>query len=159
MNRSQALADAEQLAARWLRLAEADDLVALVRALAVGKARMAAAREAMRREPARYRDFQARLAAGLASASPRLRFGCAHALDTFGDEGHAKLLASLVEDPVPRVRWMAMHALTFHACGDKAAALDPTLVAQIEAAAVRDESPRVRRHAGWALVALRAATV
>ena len=146
--------DAETLAELWFQLSEVEDLRPLNRALAVGKRRLEAAREVMRRTPNRYARFQEALARGLASRRARERFECAHALDSFGDAAHREALAALMDDPVPKVRWMAMHALTCHACNDKAA-LERPLLARIEAAASSDPSPRVRRHAGWSLAAAR----
>jgi hypothetical protein len=42
---------------------------------------------------------------------------------------------------------MAMHALSCHACGEKAGAIEPGGRARIDAAVSADPSPRVRRHA------------
>ena len=52
---------------------------------------------------------------------------------------------------MPRVRWMAMHALTCHACGEGLGALDEPVARRIADAALGDVSPKVRRHASWAL--------
>jgi hypothetical protein len=148
--------DAEALAEGWFTLAEAGDLAALGRAFAIGKTRTQAAREVMRRDPARYQAFVQTLVDGLASRRVRVRFTLAHALDTFGDEHCRPHLIPLMEDPVPRVRWMAMHALSCHACGDKPGALEPEVEARIGRAALGDPSIKVRRNAVLALGTARA---
>ena len=143
--------DAVMLAEGWFALAAAGDLRGLARALAVGKGRKDAARAVMQRSPERCRAFQQALVIGLRSHRPRTRFECAHALDSFGDASVRGALARLMDDPVPRVRWMAMHALSCHACGGKPAALEDGVREKIAAAALSDPSPKVRRHAVFAL--------
>ena len=149
--KSAAQVDAKALAARWFALAEAGELAVLCRALAVGKGRMHAARAVMQRETGRYAAFQAALVAGLGSPRASLRFECAHALDTFGDATTRAPLAVLMDDAVPRVRWIAMHALSCHACGEKPDGLEASIRARIMHAASNDPSPQVRRHAAVAL--------
>jgi len=80
-----------------------------------------------------------------------VRFECAHALDQFGDARCVGPLAALMDVKVPRVRWMAMHALSCHACGEDTVSLDPAIAARIARAAMEDASPRVRRNAAVAL--------
>lgn len=145
------LSDAEVLAERWLGLAEAGDLAALNRSLAVGKGRLEAARDLMRRDPSRYRGFVQAIVGGLASRRARIRFECAHGLDIFGDAASRSHLIPLMEDPVPRVRWMAMHALSCHACGEKPDVMEADVSARIAQAAAGDPSIKVRRHAVIAL--------
>jgi HEAT repeat protein len=153
------MTDADTLAAQWFALADAGDLRELCRAFAVGKRRKEAARDLMRGDAARYRALQQRLERGLASRSPWLRAECAHALDTFGDASVRPALARLLDDPTPRVRASAIHALSCHACSDdKPEALEPDLRARIAAAAQGDASRKVRRHAAVALGAANAAT-
>jgi hypothetical protein len=149
--KSAAQLDAETLAGQWFALAEAGEMRALDRALAVGKGRKEAARDVMRRAPGRYAAFQQALVVGLAARRERDRFGCAAALDTFGDPSTRGPLTALMDDPVPRVRWMAMHALSCHACGDKPAELEAEIRARILEAVASDPSPNVRRHAAVAL--------
>ncbi len=146
-----ASADARALAERWFALARDGDLPALLRSTAIGKARLEAAREVMRVDPLAYRGFVELFLAGLAHRTARVRFGSAHALDQFGDERCREPLVRLMEDPVPRVRWMAMHALSCHACGGGAGGLDAEVEARIIAAANHDPSIKVRRHAAGAL--------
>ena len=143
--------DAETLAERWFALAEAGRLAELGRAMAVGKGRLHGARVVMQRSRKRYAVFQAALVRGLATTRSRVRFECAHALDQFGDGTTRPALAQLMNDPVPRVRWMAMHALSCHACGEKPDALEADIRERIIEAAALDPSPHVRRHAALAL--------
>jgi hypothetical protein len=143
--------DAAALAESWFSLAEAGELAALCRAFAIKRRRLEAAREIMRRSPNRYVAFQHALVGGLASRRERLRFQCAASLDQFGDASTRAPLAALMEDPVPRVRWMAMHALSCHACGEKSGPLEDDIRERIVAAALGDPSPQVRRHAAGAL--------
>ncbi len=143
--------EGRRLAAAWFALAEAGALPELTHALAVAKWRIEAARDLMRQERRRYAAFQAALVGGLASPRPRLRFECAHALDIFGDASTRTPLTALMSDPVPRVRWMAMHALSCHACGEKPDALEAEVRARIGEAARADPSPQVRRQAAVAL--------
>jgi hypothetical protein len=150
-SRSVAQLDAETLAERWFALAQAGVLNELGRAMAVGKGRLHAARTVMERPPGRYAAFQAALVGGLSSQQSRIRFECAHALDQFGDAATRPALARLMGDPVPRVRWMAMHALSCHACGEKPDELEATIRERIIEAATGDPSPQVRRHAAVAL--------
>ncbi len=150
-SRPAAQLDAETLAERWFALAAAEQLTALSRAMAVGKGRLQSAREVMQRSPTRYAAFQTALVGGLASPQSRIRFECAHALDQFGDASTRPALARLMDDPVPRVRWMAMHALSCHACGEKPGGLEAAIRERIIDAVVGDPSPQVRRHAAVAL--------
>jgi HEAT repeat protein len=150
-SKSAAELDAGTLAERWFALAETGDLRGLARSMAVGKGRLHAARTVMERSHDRYAAFQAALVGGLASPQRRIRFECAHALDQFGDAATRPALARLMDDPVPRVRWMAMHALSCHACGEKPDALEVSIRERIIEAAAGDPSPQVRRHAAVAL--------
>lgn len=88
---------------------------------------------------------------GLSHASPRIRFECAHVLDTFGDARCREPLIRLMDDPVPRVLWMAMHALSCHACNEANCADDEAVHQRIAHHALTDESIQVRRHAVVAL--------
>jgi HEAT repeat protein len=105
----------------------------------------------MQRSPERYAAFQGALIRGLEATQIRVRFECAHALDTFGDATTRRALARLMDDPAPRVRWMAMHALSCHACGEKPDGLEADIRERIMRAAASDPSPQVRRHAAVAL--------
>jgi HEAT repeat protein len=145
------VADAAALAERWFALARSENLQELVAALAVGKARMLAARDVMQRERAHYDAFLDVLLAGISNTNPRIRFECAHALDSFGDTRCREPLTRLMDDPVPRVRWIAIHALSCHACNEASCVDDPSVHARIAQRALSDASIQVRRHAAGAL--------
>jgi hypothetical protein len=142
--------DAERLAAEWFTLAEAPDLRPLLRSIQVGKGRLEAAREVMRRDRRRFRAFQEALVASLQAPREKVRFMCAHALDIFGAAWTRPSLIAAMEDPVPRVRWMAMHALSCHAGGDKPV-LEAHVRDRILTAVTGDPSRKVRFHATHAL--------
>lgn len=139
------------MAELWFSLARAGDLPTLLKSLVVKKAQLEVAREVMKADERAYEDFVQTLIAGLSHRRPRVRFECAGALDRFGDASCREPLARLMDDPVPRVRWMAMHALSCHACGAAAGGLDAELEARIIRAANEDASLRVRRNAAVAL--------
>jgi HEAT repeat protein len=138
---------AELLAERWFEMADSCDLGALASALAVGKGQMQRARAVMQTSLRRYRRFLDVLVAGLKDSRPRIRFDMAHALDTFGDETCRESLEALLDDPVPRVRWMSMHALSCHACGEGLGEVGAPIMQRIAHAARTDPSIQVRRHA------------
>lgn len=144
-------AGAAELAALWFTLAEAGDLDTLWQKMGVGKRRSDAARAIMLKDRARYDRLVETIIAGLAHPNGRARFEYAHILDSFGDARSVEPLKALMNDPVPRVRWMAMHALTCHDCGDESCPDDPELIAEIARRAKTDPSPKVRQHATVAL--------
>lgn len=144
-------ADAETLAQSWFELAEAGDLGRLWGAMTVGKRRGQAARTAMMRDTVRYGQLVETLIGGLGHPNAKLRFEYAHLLDTFGDARAVEPLRALITDPVPRVRGIAIHALTCHDCNEATCASDPELIATIADRLHHDESVKVRRHAAIAL--------
>jgi len=141
----------EMLAAAWFAHAETGDIHGLLREMTVPRRLTLAAREIMLGDVARYAAFVDVLVGGLSHRTARVRFSCAHALDTFGDERCQAPLAALMDDRVPRVRWAAMHALTCHDCGEASCISDPALLARIADHARADESTQVRRHAAVSL--------
>jgi hypothetical protein len=145
--------DAESLAAEWFALAGAEDLRPLLRSLGVGKGRLQAAREVMRRDRPRYRAFQSALLRGLEGRREKVRAFCAHTLDTFGEAWTRPALIAAMDDPVPRVRWAAIHAVSCHACGERSGALEEHVRLRIVAAVTGDPSRKVRFHATHALAA------
>ncbi|MGO8946571.1 MAG: HEAT repeat domain-containing protein [Ktedonobacterales bacterium] len=88
---------------------------------------------------------------GLKSAHPRVRYDCAHALDHFADDRCVGPLRQLVDDPVPRVRRMALHVLSCDVCKLAPLPADDDLVALVIDRALADPSIQVRRHATVAL--------
>ena len=95
------------------------------------------------------------LIAGLQHTSPNVRYRCAGALDHFGDERCIAPLRALVADPVPRVRRMALHALSCEACKLAPLPGDTDLVELLAEYALHDPSINVRRHATYGLVSRR----
>lgn len=144
-------ADSAGLAEQWFALAEAGDLDTLWKVMGVGKTRSEAAQAIMIADRPRYDRFVGTVIEGLGHPNGRARFEYAHVLDSFGDERCVTPLRALMNDPVPRVRWMAMHAITCHACGGVTCPDDPELVAEILHHLHHDESIKVRRHAAIAL--------
>jgi HEAT repeat protein len=124
--------------------------------MAVGKRPMLAARAVMQRDPVRYDAFLDGLLDGLSSENARTRFECAHFLDIFGTARCQEPLERLMEDPVPRVRWMAMHALSCHFCGEDTCNSAPQIRQRIAAAALGDDSVVVRRQATISLGLMKA---
>lgn len=141
----------EVLAETWFTLAEGRDFYTLTRAMQVPKRVTLAARALMQAQPERMSAFLDAVIEGLGHADSRIRFGLAHTLDTFGDARAPAALAPLMEDSAPRVRWMAMHALTCHDCNEASCATDPAILERIAHHARADESMRVRRHAAISL--------
>lgn len=84
---------------------------------------------------------------GAEHSNPRIRFECAHAMDWLADARCLPSLLQLVNDPVPRVRWIAMHALVCDDCKltplPECAEVQPLLAAR----AATDPSARVRKQA------------
>jgi HEAT repeat protein len=53
---------------------------------------------------------------GLDHPNAKVRYKCAHLLDSFGDDRCVVTLTRLLEDPVPRVRAVALHSLVCDGC-------------------------------------------
>jgi HEAT repeat protein len=88
---------------------------------------------------------------GLDHGNARIRHDCAHALDHFGAERCLEPLRRLLDDPVPRVRRMALHVLTCDTCKLVPFDVDEGLLDEIIVRATKDPSINVRRHAAVAL--------
>jgi hypothetical protein len=88
---------------------------------------------------------------GIAHQSPRVRYDCAHALDHFADERCIEPLWHALNDPVPRVRRMALHVLSCDVCKLHSLPAHDDLVALVIARAFTDPSINVQRHATVAL--------
>jgi HEAT repeat protein len=89
------------------------------------------------------------LLAGLDHPDSRVRYNCAHALDHLADERCLAPLRRLANDPVPRVRRMALHVLSCEPCKPAPLSLPAgdDLVALLVERALADPSINVRRHA------------
>ena len=88
---------------------------------------------------------------GLMHPNPRVRYDCVHGLDHFADERCVEPLRHALEDPVPRVRRMALHVLSCDVCKLHPLPTGDDLVALVMVPALRDSSINVRRHATVAL--------
>lgn len=88
---------------------------------------------------------------GLESDSPRVRYDAAHALDHFADDRCTGPLRRLLDDPVPRVRRMALHVLSCDACKLTPLSVPDDLADVVVDRALADPSINVRRHATVAL--------
>ncbi len=88
---------------------------------------------------------------GVTSATARVRFVAAQAMDHYADERCAAPLRALLHDPVPRVRWAALHSLTCAACKLTPLPAGDDLLPVLIALARRDPSIQVRRKATWEL--------
>ena len=88
---------------------------------------------------------------GLAHPSPVVRRCCLELLDLHPDPRAADAIARCLEDPVPRVRWHAVHALSCEACKAGGSYLDRAMRARLESVALQDPSAKVRAHAAMAL--------
>lgn len=81
----------------------------------------------------------------------RVRAECAHAMDWLADERCLTALLRLVDDPVPRVRWFAVHALACDDCKLTPLPRCPDVVPLLVSKATADPNERVRRGAQGAL--------
>jgi hypothetical protein len=138
------------LAERIAEATERRDLAALFMALQIGRRDGDEAR-ALLVEQGRFAPVVATLLSGATSPSPRVRFLVAQALDHWADERCAAPLRALLHDPVPRVRWAALHSLQCDGCKLAPLASDPDLTDTLAALARSDPSVKVRRVAAWEL--------
>lgn len=91
---------------------------------------------------------------GLGHESPVVRRVCLEFLDQHPHPRALPHVVACLEDPVPRVRWHAVHAICCDVCKDGSSQLTPELVARVRQVAESDPSPKVR---GQALHGLREA--
>jgi HEAT repeat protein len=95
----------------------------------------------------------AALVEGLGDPHPRVRWWCIQVLDHVPDPRAIAAIAPLMDDPVPRVRRVAAHALGCVACKPEwRGALPDAVTAKLVELAAADENLKVRRGAAWALV-------
>jgi hypothetical protein len=81
----------------------------------------------------------------------RLRFLAAQAMDHFADQRCAEPLQRLLHDPVPRVRWAAIHSLQCAECKLAPLATEGDPLATLIDLALHDPSVKVRRVATYEL--------
>ena len=142
---------AQRLAAVMVADAESGDPARLALRPGVGRGVSLLIRETLEAEPEVLRRVQDVYLQGLSHPSPKVRFECAHAIDFYGDATCRGPLVVLLDDPVPRVRRMAVHALGCDACKADLFGDDEDLRRRLAAMALGDPSVQVRRHAVWAV--------
>jgi hypothetical protein len=94
-----------------------------------------------------YTALMDTLLAGLNHADSRIRYDSANALDHLADERCLEPLRRLVDDPVPRVRRMALHVLSCDTCKLVPLPAGDSVVTLLVERALSDPSINVRRHA------------
>jgi len=130
------------------RLASKADRVEAIRALAGG----VGATE-LRRATVSGRAFDA-LCEGLGDPNPQVRWWCIQVLDHVSDERALPAIAATLDDPVPRVRRNAVHALGCTACKPTWCGQLPTVTRQrIAHMAHHDPNAKVRAEAVRVLAA------
>jgi len=88
---------------------------------------------------------------GLSHKNPVVRRCCLELLDQHPDARAVPHILSLLADPVPRVRWHAVHALLCDACKAGGSFFTPDIAARLHEVAASDPSPKVRNYAHQAL--------
>jgi hypothetical protein len=138
------------MAERIAEATERRDLQELFDALRIG-ARDGDEARALLVEQGRFTAVVDALLAGTSHQSPRVRFLTAQAMDHWADERCATPLRTLLQDPVPRVRWAALHSLGCEACKLAPLAAEDELTGTLITLARTDPSVKVRRVAAWEL--------
>jgi hypothetical protein len=137
------------LAEPLARAAAAQDLQALFAALVIG-ARDGERVRALLVKRGLFSAVLDTLLLGAGHPEPRVRFLTAQAMDHWADERCAAPLRAMLRDPVPRVRWAALHSLQCEAC--KLAPLPSAdLTTDLIRLALCDPSVKVRRVAAYEL--------
>jgi hypothetical protein len=140
----------EQLAARITELAAQQAIEQILPCLWIPARDLLALRAQLVQSGA-YTLLVDALLKGVDNAHPRVRFDAAQAMDHFADERCAAPLRRLLSDPVPRVRWAALHSLSCEACKLAPIATNDDLVELVIELALNDPSIRVRRVAAYTL--------
>jgi len=81
---------------------------------------------------------------GLSHKNPVVRRCCLELLDQYPDLRAVPHILAALDDPVPRVRWHAVHALLCDACKDGSSFLTPEIAARLNVVAAEDPSAKVR---------------
>jgi len=89
---------------------------------------------------------------GLRHESPVVRRCCLEFLDQHPSTDAIPHIVNCLGDPVPRVRWHAVHALTCDACKPGVSYLSSEVLDRLRAMSDEDTSPKVRSQATWALI-------
>ena len=88
---------------------------------------------------------------GLSHQSPVVRRCCLELLDQHPDPRAVPCILGALEDPVPRVRWHAVHALICDVCKVGDSFLTSDVATRLRQVAEQDPSPKVRKYAHQAL--------
>ncbi|MEM7017009.1 MAG: HEAT repeat domain-containing protein [Pseudomonadota bacterium] len=88
---------------------------------------------------------------GLRHESPVVRRCCLEFLDTHQTADCVPHIVKCLDDPVPRVRWHAVHALICDGCKPGTSYLTEELLAQIRNIAENDPNAKVRSQAEYGL--------
>lgn len=89
---------------------------------------------------------------GLQDPNPKVRWWCIQVLDHVPDERAVNAIAALLDDPVPRVRRNAAHALGCVACKPEwSAGLTLDLIARLTDLFTNDPNHKVRHEAAISL--------
>lgn len=95
---------------------------------------------------------------GLTDPNPRVRWWCIQVLDHVPDHRAIDPIAAMLDDPVPRVRRNAAHALGCAACKPEwSGELPAEVIAKLTAVANADPNPKVRAEESRALGCRRSA--
>lgn len=140
----------ERSADRLADAAKCGDLADLFAAMRIGARELEQARARLV-ERGEYPVLIDALLIAIESPEARTRYLAAQAMDFFADERCAAPLARCLRDPVPRVRWAAIHALGCAACKLAPLVAPCDLVAELVELALNDPSVSVRRVATYEL--------
>lgn len=88
---------------------------------------------------------------GLSHENAVVRRVCLEFLDAHPDESAIPAIIVCLDDPVPRVRWHAVHALICDTCKAGKSYLTEDVLTRVEALAANDPSPKVRAQACYGL--------
>jgi HEAT repeat protein len=91
---------------------------------------------------------------GLAHPNAAVRRCCLELLDTHPTARAVPHILPLLDDPVPRVRWHAAHALGCDTCKGGGSLMTPEIAAELARVADADPSAKVRAEAARALAEL-----
>ena len=140
----------EELYAYTLELVKQDDPLALALEMPpggwYGRTTAVLLRE-MFLERGTLGDVTTLIAKGLDHPNAKVRYECAHLLDSFGDDSCVQTLTRLLDDPVPRVRAIALHSLVCDACKLTPLRGRPDLLALTIDWAINDPHRRVKQEA------------
>ena len=104
-------------------------------------------------------DVRDAIVAGVRDPNPKIRWWCLQLLDHLDDEQAIEAIATCLDDPVPRVRRQAAHALGCAGCKPSwDGALSAGVVERLGELAASDENAKVRAEAARALTCVAART-